>query len=57
MIKIEVTLHDAEKRIVEVEEYNAKTFEKIINDNSIFVVAIGDFVFNKNMIRIIEPVK
>ncbi|RYI30625.1 hypothetical protein EVU96_09420 [Bacillus infantis] len=56
MTKIQISCHDEKTFVAEVAEFNAETLAEKINNHQITVLAIGDTIISKNIIKTIVPV-
>lgn len=54
MIRLDVLLNDGSKVEESVEAYEAKTFEEKLNNRESLMIAIGNTVINKSMIKLIK---
>ncbi|MGM7635626.1 hypothetical protein [Bacillus sp. Hm123] len=56
-MNIQIFLNDGSTMKAFVKDYNAGEFAVKMNDHRILMVAIGDVILNKNMIKLITPVQ
>lgn len=54
-MKLEVSTHDNEIYIVTVDEYDADTLNKDLNDDSLNTVAIGNIVISRINLKLVKP--
>lgn len=57
MIKLEVGLNDGTNLIEEVESYDSVEYEQKLNNRESMMIAIGNSVVNKGMIKVIKPIQ
>jgi len=52
---VQIFLHDGAIITADIMDYNATHIADKLNDPKILMVAIGDFIINKQSIRLIAP--
>lgn len=54
---LQIQLHDNTQLTVSMEGYNSAQFTSMLNDPKLTFIAIGDASLNKNIIKLVIPVK
>lgn len=57
MTKIEILCHDDKVIVADVANYNAEDLAEKINSHQIQVLAVGETIINKNIIKTIKPIE
>ncbi|WP_180953461.1 hypothetical protein [Bacillus sp. T33-2] len=53
---VRVVTHSGEDLTIKVDVYNADEYERKLNDNSINMVKIGDIVFARIDVKLVQPI-
>lgn len=56
-MNIQISLGDGTTITAHIENYNAAELAEQINNPKLTVIAIGDIIFNKNMVKTVIPVQ
>lgn len=56
-MNIQISLADGTTITAHIENYNTIELAEQINNQKLTVIAIGDIIFNKNMVKTIVPIQ
>ncbi|MEH6942945.1 hypothetical protein [Bacillus sp. JJ722] len=54
-MNVQISLHDGITITANIENYNAAELATQLNDPRILVINLGDFIINKNTVKMIAP--